>query len=212
MLESFFVNNYKCLVDVTIPLTPIHVIIGQNDSGKTSLLEAMLALYRSTEKPLAEAFPGEWKGPELVFAGAEKPVVQFEARFGAAEEAYSPLTYHLDVKFDNEVKKCKRIYEWSSNGEKTVISEHSQGYTGVACRSELKAGLQQDHLDAIAERFGTANLYRLDPQMMAIPAAIDPNRKFRMDPDGFGLSTLLDDILSYDPEGFIRLRREFCSF
>jgi AAA15 family ATPase/GTPase len=47
MIEYFSVNNYKCLVDVGLPLTPIHVIIGQNDSGKTSLLEAMLALSRT---------------------------------------------------------------------------------------------------------------------------------------------------------------------
>ena len=47
---------------------------------------------------------------------------------------------------------------------------------------------------------------------MAIPAAIDPGRKFRMDPDGFGLATLLDDILGYDAERFLALRRDFCEF
>ena len=54
MLTHFKVSNYKCLVDVELPLTPIHVIIGigQNDSGKTSLLEAMLALANSSKMPL----------------------------------------------------------------------------------------------------------------------------------------------------------------
>ena len=47
---------------------------------------------------------------------------------------------------------------------------------------------------------------------MATPAAIDPNRKFRMDPDGFGLATLLDDILGYDPARFLNLRHDFCEF
>ena len=47
---------------------------------------------------------------------------------------------------------------------------------------------------------------------MAIPAAIDPTRKFRMDRDGFGLATLLDDILGYDAEAFLALRRDFCTF
>ncbi len=41
MLTQFSVKNYKCLADVTLPLTPIHVLIGQNDTGKTSLLEAI---------------------------------------------------------------------------------------------------------------------------------------------------------------------------
>ena len=33
-----------------------------------------------------------------------------------------------------------------------------------------------------------------------------------MDPDGFGLATLLDDILGYDAERFLALRRDFCEF
>ena len=56
MLTHFKVSNYKCLVDVELPLTPIHVIIGQNDSGKTSLLEAMLALSRSAEASYRTSF------------------------------------------------------------------------------------------------------------------------------------------------------------
>ena len=54
-------------------------------------------------------------------------------------------------------------------------------------------------LDRIAEIIGSSSLYRLDARMMATPAAIDPLRRFRMDYDGFGLPTLLDDLLGHDP-------------
>jgi predicted ATPase len=216
MMQNFYINNYKCLVDVRVPLTPIHVIIGQNDSGKTSLLEAMLALYQSTERSLADAFSGDWQGRELVFAGEEKPVVQFEVRFDAADgEVRSPITYHLEVEFGFQFgreRSCRRIDEWFENNERILIGEQAQGWTGVARRSDLKPDTVRDHLDSLAERFGTASLYRFDPQLMAMPAAIDPSRKFRMDPDGFGLATLLDDILGYDPERFLDLRRDFCEF
>jgi hypothetical protein len=33
-----------------------------------------------------------------------------------------------------------------------------------------------------------------------------------LDPDGFGLATLLQDIVTYDPRLFIQLREEFCTF
>lgn len=208
MIETFYVNGYKCLVDVTIPLTPIHVIIGQNDSGKTSLLEAMLALSRSTEKPLAEAFLGEWEDRDLVFTAEKKPAVQFEVHFG---ESVGPLLrkYHLDVEF-GEGRTCRRINEWCENDERVQINEHAQGWTGVGQRIHL--GAERGICSAIAEQLGAANLYRFDPQVMAIPSAIDPGRKFRMDPDGFGLATLLDDILGYDAEKFVSLRRDFCEF
>ena len=41
MLERFHVANYKALKDVSLDLTPIHVLIGPNDAGKTSLLQAL---------------------------------------------------------------------------------------------------------------------------------------------------------------------------
>lgn len=203
-------NGYKCLAGVTIPLTPIHVIIGQNDSGKTSLLEAMLALSRSTEGPLAEAFLGEWKDRDLVFTGEDKPVVQFEVHFSEVA-ALSPRTYHLDVEF-GEGRSCKRINEWCENAERVQVPEPGPGWTGVAQRFNQGPGASRDLSYAIAERLSGASLYRLDPQIMAIPATLDENRTFRMDPDGFGLATLLDDILGYDPKLFLALESDFRRF
>jgi predicted ATPase len=209
MIESFYVNNYKCLVDVRVPLTPIHVIIGQNDSGKTSLLEAMLALSRSTDRLLPQAFPGDWQDRELVYGGAERPVIQFEVGFGSERgQSRTPMTYHLDVEF-RAGRSCRRIDEWSENG---TIAERSQEWTGVARRVDLEPSPFRDLLDSLAAQLGTASLYRFDPKLMAIPAAIDPRRKFRMDPDGFGLVTLLNDILGYDAERFLALRRDFREF
>ena len=56
MITRFRVQNYKALRDVTLDLTPVHVLIGPNDSGKTSLLEALAALCRSVERPFSEVF------------------------------------------------------------------------------------------------------------------------------------------------------------
>ena len=147
MINQFYINNFKCLVDVRVPLTPIHVIIGQNDSGKTSLLEAMLALYQSTERSLADAFAGDWQGRELVFAGEEKPVVQFEVRFDAAEgKIRSPMTYHLEVEFGRE-RLCRRIDEWFENTERIPIAETClPGGAGLARRSDLKPDTLRDHV------------------------------------------------------------------
>jgi len=40
-LESIRVRNFRCIQEVTFPLTPLHALIGPNDSGKSTLLEAI---------------------------------------------------------------------------------------------------------------------------------------------------------------------------
>ncbi len=51
MITRFQVQNYKALRDVILDLTPMHVLIGPNDAGKTSILEAITALCRSVDYP-----------------------------------------------------------------------------------------------------------------------------------------------------------------
>jgi len=41
MINQVHIQNYKCLRDVTVDLKPLTVLIGPNDSGKTSFLEAL---------------------------------------------------------------------------------------------------------------------------------------------------------------------------
>ena len=42
MIKQIRIQNYKALRDVTLDLTPIHVLIGPNDSGKTSICSPSL--------------------------------------------------------------------------------------------------------------------------------------------------------------------------
>ena len=61
MIKQFHIQNYKALRDVTLDLTPIHVLIGPNDTGKTSILDAITALGRSVDHNLYAAFLGPWE-------------------------------------------------------------------------------------------------------------------------------------------------------
>ena len=131
-MTHFSVKNYKCLADVSIPLTPIHVIIGQNDSGKTSLLEAMFALHQSTSLLLMQAFPGKWDGAELIYEGAKEPRVEFDAVFeDRIAGKVGEMKYHLIVEFQQQSTACRRTDEWYQNGEASQISEVTPDSTGL---------------------------------------------------------------------------------
>jgi hypothetical protein len=215
MIERFSVKNYKGLDDVDIPLTPLHVVVGQNDSGKTSLLEAIYAYCRSPfVSPLDQAFLGRWQGKELVYHGADNAEVDFLANLSGMEAGHRiSMQYGFRVEFlDNSSPHCRVKSEYYIiNDNEIQINIINPAVTAVSWRTEGNHPLREN-LDLIARLIGMCTLYRFDAKLMSIPAAYDENRKFRMDPDGFGLPTLLDDILGYNPAKFIELGNRFCEF
>ena len=213
-LSRFGVTDYKCLGEVDVPLTPMHVLIGPNDSGKTSFLEALAAFCAGGERPLGEIFPQPWNARELVRQAAGSDHVRF---FGQWNDVASSnrLEYGFSVVFPEDGKDCKSVDEWITvDGERTGLGKwpaqtflrHSRMHPDAVSEED------RERLLRIKNVLRPAHKYSLDAKLMAIPAAIDPVRRFRMDPDGFGLATLLDDIVGYDPELFLRLRRDFCEF
>src|SRR5688500_8584387 len=105
MITRFRVQNYKALRDVTVELTPVHVLIGPNDSGKTSVLEALAALSRSRDQSLANAFVGNWQGRQLVWRGeADLPIV-LTARI---ETGQTNAEYDLEVWFGEKGRAAQR--------------------------------------------------------------------------------------------------------
>ena len=42
MITNFAVRHYRCLEEVNVPLKPLTVLVGQNDSGKSAFVDALL--------------------------------------------------------------------------------------------------------------------------------------------------------------------------
>lgn len=216
-LARFGVKNYKCLKDVEIPLTPLHVVIGPNDAGKTSLLEAMAALHQTPyEFPISQAFLQPWTGRELVFEGADSDTVELWGYWEAVPQGKSLATqsigYGLAVRFPPEGNNCQLVDEWVQVEQKVRLTQTSNA---TALSRFLRGDLtpdpsEQEIFNTLGKVIRSAPIYSFNPRVMALPAALDPNRKFRMDRDGFGLPTMLHDILTADPERFLKLRDRFC--
>lgn len=220
MITQFSLRNYKAFKAVDVPLTKIHVFIGRNDSGKSSLLEAISAFCRTAraDMTLADAFEGRWQGRELVNNKAAESVAAFRAtiEFPASQDR-KPVEYGFEVFFDPSAltKRCEVRNEFihpfrqniirpaSVNGEGTAVGQRT-GTSGVQRAQHL--------LDVVGEALGSAQLFRFEPKLMALPAAIREGRRFRLDSDGFGLPNVLDDILGFDAEAFVKLSKEFCEF
>lgn len=216
LLTKFGVKNYKCLAEVEIALGPLHVLIGPNDAGKTSLLEALSAFFASGSRPVSEIFPEPWTGQELVFEARRSEPIKFWGEWELPDQVSdfeaSRIAYGLAIRFPPEGHQCRIEDEWVEfKGVRDKLPfdvVNSAVYCSMR-RASLPTAVQP-HVQLLTKILRPVHMYSFNPRRMALPAALDPNRRFCMEPDGFGLPTLLQDILNAEPERFIALRNRFC--
>ncbi len=151
-----------------------------------------------------------------MFEGAPSAALDFKGSFhlfGSGKPEESDIDYGFQVDLSSNPPTLAG--EWCSDTEdhkRVGFPRHHPNYTNVGLPPQKPSDVERRLLPIVKNCLRLAHLYQLDPKTMAMPATIDPIRKFRMDPDGFGLASLLDDILGYDPERFIELRKRFCEY
>ena len=210
-LSRFGVKNYKCLVDIDIPLTPIHVLIGQNDAGKTSLLEALEAFYQSPNIPLDGVFSSQ---KNLLFHGADKPRIELSGAWSRIGEKGHPsceCEYGFSVDF---VKHQPWIFDeriTSDDGQSDPFKPRPRFTSVYKNLSPEDIGHNWKHCEKIRPLLGGIQKYAFDAKSMRTPAALVTKRKFRLDSDGFGLPTLLADLAEYDTQLIESVRKTFLS-
>ena len=216
MITRFQVQNYKALRDVTLNLTPMHVLIGPNDSGKTSILEALASLCRSVDHQLPEAFVGSWKGTDLVWKGNIGRIVTLEAEGKAGEKNWK---YRLGCRFaqrERDVKLEEEVLQFDPVSEEAVetnllgLSRTTLVYEITVLDSRNKVSFDQYSVASdLYSVLSGAHLYRWVPRLLSLPVAAHSQHQFRVESTGFGLALCLDDILGYDRRRFENLENHF---
>lgn len=207
MIKRLRVKNFKALRDIEMELTPIHVLIGPNDSGKTSILEVLAALCRSADHKLTEAFLGSWKNAELVWTGDSNLPITLEADFNDS----IIKTYGVSISFgllNSVTKQANVLNEFLDDGtsKKEIRGQQNRDITAIGYSPFISGdiGSKCEHVKELLRR---AHYYRFEPSFLALPVAPDSKRSFRMEYNGFGLALLLDEILSYDRKRFDQLEK-----
>ncbi|MSR58024.1 MAG: hypothetical protein EXS05_10150 [Planctomycetaceae bacterium] len=212
MINRFQVQNYKALCDVTLELTPMHVLIGPNDSGKTSLLEAMTALSRSVDHPLSASFTGSWNGPQLVWNRRQDLPISLTADISSDEGNFE---YHYAIRFPASGRAPRIESEqvrFNTDIEPIEFTlrqvEQSNVFQITSGNAGATAG-QRRAADLVLNSLRGVHYYHWDPHALALPVASDSKRRFRMESTGFGLAQCLDDILGDDRDRFTALENRF---
>src|SRR5438270_3671042 len=94
MLERIHIENYKCLRDVTVDLGDFTILIGPNDSGKSSFLEVIQTFGKIIKEPYTGIFRGDRSLANLVWRKEADRHIVFDVGGTASGHRF---VYHLEL-------------------------------------------------------------------------------------------------------------------
>lgn len=122
MIKSLSVKSFKSLEDVTIEFSSINAIVGQNNTGKTSILKAISAVSKIPQSvKIEDAFGNDWlSSAEIVSNGMPGLEVLFDASF---EHLNQKFEYSSRCIFPKETEKTIDLISESLNGIQFIANE-----------------------------------------------------------------------------------------
>lgn len=235
MITKLRVENFKCLRDVSVELSPFTVLIGKNDTGKSSFLEAVQMLSGLVQDPPAKA---PTPVDKLVWRGVDPPWLGWTAEIKATTSNGLPgdASYSLQVapsakspgdiyvKDESLTVAGTNIRAGFERGANHTTLFLDEGATALRRSMEAPqrtamsfAGSEQgtSTITSVARALRASPIIRFDPERLAEPAAYptEPgatDREPTLGADGHGLPLLLDAILGSDRGAFDQIERDLC--
>ncbi|QDS90064.1 recombination protein F [Rosistilla ulvae] len=204
MLTRIRVQNFKAIADAELSLSPLHLLIGPNDSGKTSFLEAIAAISRSLDHTLATTFLGRWTSRQLVHSDSAERKVAFEADVDGSVDG----TYRIVCDFPDQNRRVT-LAEANLGGQSVVLGDET--LTGFHDRGLAMKKENFPLCERLADAISPCWYLRWSARNLSLPATLSPKRHLRLAGNGFGLPTMLDDLLGESRERFGELERKFCA-
>jgi len=182
MITRFKAENYGCLKQVEVALTPLHAFIGPNDSGKSTLLRGL----RTVVQLANEGFIGWPRDPR----------------------PFDPtLSFHAD---NESALSC--TVDGGTYWVRTKANRPEDGVSlddGNSLQRTRYIGQQSDVLKSrqfapVLERIGHARMLRLDPDALRAPSGLIPEGSTAgfLDDRGRGLPGVYFTVRNYDEHAF----------
>lgn len=189
MITRLEIENFKAIKHLAIDLDPLTVLVGPNDSGKSTILQALELLSRSLTRPVYEA------GQPSIFDAEPVESIHGGNRSEAIRLAVSRYTEPYG---DEEVDFAYELTFGFHNGRFGIVREQ---HTGHDVDLEIGAGSSGARSYASTASEGawvslrtelSSFLVSLDPRNLALPCR--PDAAFES--SGTGLAALVDRILT----------------
>lgn len=231
MIELFEVENYKSLRRVSVGLRPLTVLIGKNDTGKSSFLEALFHLGQLVGENARAAFQGPWAIEQLMTRGVDptasairwRVTLAPSARTGLAQRATYSIsanqhpwfritheTVEVDGRPDIALERGENGVALQESGQEQKLAGRDDGRAAL---SYAKYSAAVPTLLALARSLASSVRYRFDATRLAEPTAFQvdpdhPEREPRLGDRGEGLPLVLDYLLGSDRRAFDDIEAE----
>jgi len=184
------IQRYGCARNVSVNLSPIHALIGPNDSGKSTILRAV----RTAAQFAAGKFEVDTTIPFNPMMGRDDDGQRVALHYG------DKLAYILENRGQGG------IWESVSEHHRRVLADANSRMWNVPGLLSKPSELASVH--TLASRLTTATMLRLDPNALREPAPqILSQEPVRFsDERGKGLASVYQAINTRDVDAFVALR------
>lgn len=134
MLRELKIRNFRGFADHRLPLKELTVIVGKNNAGKTTLVEALrlLSIVVSRYKNLPYRQPPDWTNLPLREYGVSPSLRNLEINFQRIFHRYQEPPAHIEGTFENEssvsiyLNDNEEIYAVIRNSSGDIIKGRNQ--------------------------------------------------------------------------------------
>lgn len=189
MITQITLNNFKSHKHSQLNLDPsrLHAIVGQNSSGKTSVLQALYFFSQLATRPFSAIFQYDRSPEHLVTSGQDKVEVSIAGFWGYENRENWMASFAWEQNNGKWQPRCS----WEVKGNADGLSGGSKSL--------------EDAPLPIPQAIGLTVYLKLVAQNLA-HAAYSDEVVPRVEYDGNGLAPTLDYLRSEDPQAFADLQ------
>ena len=191
MLQQVFFENFKALRQVDVDLSPLTLLVGKNNAGKTSVLEGIYQASRVGEPQAGEEYPaqrlrllfsGAWDARRLITQPGEGPL-----RLGLRDVEGRTFRVEAYLPRKDEEQDCRFVMYLTGQEPPEVKLPGDEGRV-------VKAFLAAPEL----RRFTSAVLLHLDASVMVKPSVAESEQPW-LEHNGEGLASVLNYFAGAEP-------------
>jgi predicted ATPase len=208
MLTHLRVKNFKCLQDVELAFLPFTVLIGQNDSGKSSLFEAIEGLAKAAIGGIQRVVTPNATLADLVWQKDPQLSIEWEV---TAKSGSTSFRYDLALRIGNPGPLRERLFIneneiltlTNQNGQPTWVFNQQGNRTQVAVQQGSTGLMHLEHgwfpktneSSVFLNMLTSVKKYRLDPAQLRRSAQLSHGSTLAP-PEGVNLVAVLDELVS----------------